>query len=138
MEFDINLIRENLIELTGVIDELRKYREITEEDLKENLSLRWTIERGLLAGINIIFDIANHILASKYKYYPSTYEDSLKELYLRGVFSKELYSKIKGIGSFRNILAHEYIKIDPSKIYENFHLFLEVSPLIIREISAYI
>ncbi|GEM_PF-3869916 len=37
MEFDINLIRENLIELTGVIDELRKYREITEEELKRYL-----------------------------------------------------------------------------------------------------
>ncbi|HOP95687.1 MAG TPA: DUF86 domain-containing protein [Dictyoglomaceae bacterium] len=138
MTFDKSLIQENIIEFTKVISELEKYKDIPEEEFKQNLSIRWTIERGLLAGINIILDIANHILASKYKYYPSTYEEALKELQLRGVISKELYAKMKGMGSFRNVLAHEYIKIDPSKVYENYKKFLEFCPLFIEEISRLI
>jgi len=134
MTFDKNLIKENLIELNNIYGELLKYKDIEEEEFINNLSIRWTIERGLLAGINIILDIGNHILASQYKIYPNTYEDILKEIFGKGIISQEVYSKIKGMGSFRNILVHEYIKIDPKKVYKNYKSFLEIIPEISKEI----
>lgn len=133
MTFDKNLIKENLIELNNIYGELLKYKDIEEEEFINNLSIRWTIERGLLAGINIILDIGNHILASQYKIYPNTYEDILKEIFGKGIISQEVYSKIKGMGSFRNILVHEYIKIDPKKVYKNYKSFLEIIPEISKE-----
>ena len=133
MTFDKNLIKENLIELNNIYGELLKYKDIKEEEFINNLSIRWTIERGLLAGINIILDIGNHILASQYKIYPNTYEDILKEIFGKGIISQEVYSKIKGMGSFRNILVHEYIKIDPKKVYKNYKSFLEIIPEISKE-----
>ncbi len=78
MTFDKNLIKENLIELNNIYGELLKYKDIEEEEFINNLSIRWTLERGLLAGINIILDIGNHILASQYKIYPNTYEGYIK------------------------------------------------------------
>jgi len=134
MTFDKNLIKENLIELNNIYGELLKYKDIEEEEFINNLSIRWTLERGLLAGINIILDIGNHILASQYKIYPNTYEDILKEIFGKGIISQEVYSKIKGMGSFRNILVHEYIKIDPKKVYKNYKSFLEIIPEISKEI----
>ncbi|MCX7845546.1 MAG: DUF86 domain-containing protein [Dictyoglomaceae bacterium] len=134
MTFDKDLIRENLIELRNVTTELEKYRDIKEEDFTNNLSLRWIIERGLLAGINIILDVGNHILASLYQIYPKTYEYVLKEMYLNKIISEELYQKIKGMGSFRNVLVNEYIKLDPRKVFCNFHLFLEIISMFIEEI----
>jgi len=133
MTFDKNLIKENLIELNNIYGELLKYKDIEEEEFINNLSIRWTLERGLLAGINIILDIGNHILASQYKIYPNTYEDILKEIFGKGIISQEVYSKIKGMGSFRNILVHEYIKIDPKKVYKNYKSFLEIIPEISKE-----
>lgn len=137
MTFDKALIRENLIELKNIITELQKYKDVKEEEFMNNLSLRWIVERGLLAGINLILDIGNHILAS-YKIYPETYEDVLKEMYKNKIVSEGIYQKIKGMGSFRNILVHEYIKLDPRKVFNNFHIFLEVSPLLIEEILNYL
>jgi len=99
-----------------------------------NLSIRWIIERGILAGISIILDIGNHILASQYRIYPDTYEDVLNEMFSKGIISQEIYSKIKGMGSFRNILAHEYTKIDPKKVYQNYKKFLETIPEISKEL----
>ncbi len=133
MTFDKNLIKENLIELNNIYTELLKYKDIKEEEMINNLSIRWIIERGILAGISIILDIGNHILASQYRIYPDTYEDVLKEMFSKGIKSQEIYSKIKGIGSFRNILAHEYIKIDPKKVYQNYKKFLETIPEISKE-----
>jgi uncharacterized protein YutE (UPF0331/DUF86 family) len=134
MTFDKNLIKENLIELNNIYTELLKYKDIKEEEMINNLSIRWIIERGILAGISIILDIGNHILASQYRIYPDTYEDVLKEMFSKGIISQEIYSKIKGMGSFRNILAHEYIKIDPKKVYQNYKKFLETIPEISKEL----
>jgi len=134
MTFDKNLIKENLIELNNIYAELLKYKDIKEEEIISNLSIRWIIERGILAGISIILDIGNHILASQYRIYPDTYEDVLKEMFSKGIISQEIYSKIKGMGSFRNILAHEYIKIDPKKVYQNYKKFLETIPEISKEL----
>jgi uncharacterized protein YutE (UPF0331/DUF86 family) len=134
MTFDKNLIKENLIELNNIYTELLKYKDIKEEEMINNLSIRWIIERGILAGISIILDIGNHILASQYRIYPDTYEDVLKEMFSKGIISQEIYTKIKGMGSFRNILAHEYIKIDPKKVYQNYKKFLETIPEISKEL----
>jgi len=134
MTFDKNLIKENLIELNNIYTELLKYKDIKEEEMINNLSIRWIIERGILAGISIILDIGNHILASQYRIYPDTYEDVLKEMFSKGIISQEIYSKIKGMGSFRNILTHEYIKIDPKKVYQNYKKFLEIIPEISKEL----
>jgi uncharacterized protein YutE (UPF0331/DUF86 family) len=134
MIFDKNLIKENLIELNNIYAELLKYKDIKEEEMISNLSIRWIIERRILAGISIILDIGNHILASQYRIYPDTYEDVLKEMFSKGIISQEIYTKIKGMGSFRNILAHEYIKIDPKKVYQNYKKFLEIIPEISKEL----
>jgi len=134
MTFDKNLIKENLIELNNIYAELLKYKDIKEEEMISNLSIRWIIERRILAGISIILDIGNHILASQYRIYPDTYEDVLKEMFSKGIISQEIYTKIKGMGSFRNILAHEYIKIDPKKVYQNYKKFLEIIPEISKEL----
>jgi len=133
MTFDKNLVRETLIELNNIYRELLKYKDIKEEDFVNNITIRWIIERGVLAGINLILDIGNHVLASEYNIYPATYEDILKELFLKGILSQEVYLKIKGMGSFRNILAHGYIKIDPKKVYQNYQRFLEILPEILKE-----
>uniref|UniRef100_A0A7C3RJR4 DUF86 domain-containing protein n=1 Tax=Dictyoglomus thermophilum TaxID=14 RepID=A0A7C3RJR4_DICTH len=60
-------------------------------------------------------------------------KDILKEIFGKGIISQEVYSKIKGMGSFRNILVHEYIKIDPKKVYKNYKSFLEIIPEISKE-----
>jgi uncharacterized protein YutE (UPF0331/DUF86 family) len=67
------------------------------------------IERGLEAGAQLILDIADHILSSHFGYYSETYEDTLKGLLEKNVISNDLYDQIKGLGSLRNILIHQYV-----------------------------
>lgn len=73
-------VRRSLLELDTVAAELERYRGISVEDLRENLSLRWTVERGLLAGLTLVFNVADHILAAVFHRYPERYEDTLSEL----------------------------------------------------------
>ncbi|MEM3485880.1 MAG: DUF86 domain-containing protein [Candidatus Bathyarchaeia archaeon] len=119
MVFKKESILSRLKELDTVTQQLRSYGDVSLEDLKGNLSTRWAIERGLIAGANLIFDTADHILASKYRIYPETYEDSLRMMYQKGVISEALYKKLKGLGGFRNVLVHEYLSIDLEEVYKN-------------------
>jgi len=129
--FKPEIIQERLKELDTVTEELSLYKEITQEDLDASLSKRWVIERGLIAAANIVFDIADHILASRFHVYPETYEDSLHLLREKGVISKNLFEKIEGFGGFRNILVHEYLGIDINEVHRNY----KKSPAIFKEFA---
>ncbi len=123
-------------ELDTVVEELSHYKDLTIEDLKNSLSKRWTVERGLIAGANLIFDIADHILASKFHIYPETYEDSLRLLHENAVISKALFVKIEGLGGFRNILVHDYLGIDLNEEHQNFQKALIVFKEFAKEIIS--
>lgn len=120
------IIIERLKELDVVGGELSIYKDVTIDELRASLSKRWIIERGLIAAANIIFDISDHILASRFNIYPETYEDSLRFLHEKGVITKGLFEKMEGLGGFRNILVHEYLGIDINEEYQNFQKALKV------------
>ncbi|MEM3580571.1 MAG: DUF86 domain-containing protein [Candidatus Bathyarchaeia archaeon] len=134
MVFKKESILSRLKELDTVTQQLRSYGDVSLEDLKGNLSTRWAIERGLIAGANLIFDTADHILASKYRIYPETYEDSLRMMYQKGVISEALYKKLKGLGGFRNVLVHEYLSIDLEEVYKTYKKSLQVFTEFAKEI----
>ncbi|HKZ51531.1 MAG TPA: DUF86 domain-containing protein, partial [Dehalococcoidia bacterium] len=112
MNPDRALVTGRLQELERVASELERHLGQTVEGLGEDLSHRWAVERGLLAGLAIIFDISDHILATDFGIYPKTYEESLERLHRASVISESLYQGLKGSGGFRNVLVHEYTEID--------------------------
>lgn len=126
-----------LKELDGIICELSKYRDVSPKTLKKDLSLRWIIERGMIAGASIIFDVSDHILSEEFGFYSERYEDSLSGLFEKGVISKELYRQIRGLGGFRNILIHRYTGIDPDLVFDNFHRGLKGFPRFASEVLAW-
>lgn len=133
-----DVIDKRLKELDEILQELAKYTGISPESLKRDLSLRWIIERGLIAGASVILEISDHILSSQFGIYVETYEECLKMLFDRGVISEGLYLQIRGLGGFRNILVHRYIDIDPDQVFEGFHRSMKVFPWFAREILAWL
>ncbi|MBX6377242.1 MAG: DUF86 domain-containing protein [Clostridia bacterium] len=109
-------VRRQLLELETVAAELEKYAGVTADDLRRDLSLRWTVERGLLAGLTLLFNVADHILSSAFQRHPERYEDALTELAGCGVLPVEVRRELTGAGGFRNILVHEYVRIDLEEV----------------------
>ena len=132
------VILERLKELETVLEELSRYRDKTQEEIRVSLSLRWTIERGLIAAANIVFDVTDHILSGHFGVYPDTYEDSLQLLREKDVMSLELYSRLKGLGSFRNVLVHEYVRVNVSLLSSNLTQGFKVFPAFSSEIREWL
>lgn len=128
------IIERRLKELDQILQELAKYRTLSLASFKADLSKRWIIERGLIAAASMVFDIADHILSSRFAYYSESYEGSLEGLCEKGIISRKIYDKMKGLGGFRNILIHSYIDIDPQEVFENFQKALSVLPRFAQEI----
>lgn len=105
----------------------------TAGDIALSLSLRWTIEGGFIAATNGVIDVADHILGGSFGLFPETFEDSLRLLKDKEVVSAELYLKMKGLGGFRNILVHEYLKVDMSELSKNFMKAFEIFPACSQE-----
>jgi uncharacterized protein YutE (UPF0331/DUF86 family) len=131
-------IEQRLKELDEILQELDKYREVDLEEFRLNLSQRWIIERGLIGAASIILDVADHILVGHFGTYVETYEESLQALQAKSVISTGLYSQLKGLGGFRNILVHRYLGIDPDEVVDNFQKGLVVFPSFSREILAWL
>ena len=138
MGLNRQFLQEAIRELQTVTSELAKYQNITLASLETNLSLRWTVERGLLAGLTLIFQIADHILSEQYGRRVDTYEGLLRELCAAGVISESLYSSLRGSGGFRNILVHEYARIDLRQVLEAVRNAPRQFSTFVQEISGWI
>jgi uncharacterized protein YutE (UPF0331/DUF86 family) len=131
-------IEQRLKELNRILQELKKYEGLEPDVLRQDLSQRWIIERGLIAAASIILDIADHILAGHFGIYVETYEESLEELQNNEVISAALYQQIKGLGGFRNLLVHDYLGLDTAQVFDNFQKGLLVFPLFAQEILEWL
>jgi uncharacterized protein YutE (UPF0331/DUF86 family) len=138
MSLNPEFLGQALSQLERVVQELRKYREVSEEQLATNLSLRWTVERGLLAGLTLVFQIAEHILTRAFGRSPDSYEELLAELCAVGVISEDLYRRLRGSGGFRNVLVHEYVSVDLQRVAEAVRSAPEVFETFEKEVRQWI
>lgn len=100
----------------------RRLGELAKQGLKEFLGDEVSIdlaERNLQIGIQCLLDIGNHIIAERGFQVPESNEDIFRILGKHGVIPKDFASKIEGMAGFRNILVHDYLEIDPRKVYQN-------------------
>lgn len=138
MSLNLEFLDQALSQLERVAQELRKYQAMTEVQLATDLSLRWTVERGLLAGLTIVFQIAEHILTRSFGRHPDSYEELLAELCAVGVITESLYRQLRGSGGFRNVLVHEYVSVDLSKIVEAVLHAPEIFEMLRQEIRQWL
>jgi len=116
---DLGTIKERLKALEEYVGELKKYQHLTKEDIESNLGELWKIEHGLQLAIECVLDIGNHIIAEENLGSPKTYREIIVILGHKSVVPSELTKEMEGIAGFRNILIHEYVKVDVNEVYRN-------------------
>lgn len=118
MVFRIDTVQERLLRLEEVISELRELAGLDRSVLRGALRHMWAVERGLHLGAELLFDIGNHILSARYGISPRDYRDIIEQLALQGILDPALHGRLQGLAGFRNILVHDYIRLDPERVEE--------------------
>jgi uncharacterized protein YutE (UPF0331/DUF86 family) len=109
-------LRERLLKLEEIISRLQEAGHIDRDTLRVNFRDAWTAERGLQLGAEVVFDIGNHLLSAHFGVSPKDYEDIIAQLAQHGVIDAPLRIRLKGLGGFRNILVHGYLRVDPDEV----------------------
>ncbi len=72
------------------------------------------MERTLQMMIETCADIANHIISDRGYRIPDNYGDTFRVLHENGVLKKDLFEIMANMARFRNIVVHQYDKVDES------------------------
>lgn len=111
-------VRSRLLKLEEVISRLEEIGPQKVERLSRSFRDQWTAERGLQLGAETILDIGNHVLSAHFGASAADHEAVIELLARHGVIEEELRRRLKGLGGFRNVLVHEYLRIDLDLVAE--------------------
>lgn len=114
---DVEVIKQRLNQLSTSINKIERFKEISLEEFLKDDIIQDVVEYNLFIAINMMIDIATHIVVDNNMGSPETLGEAFnilnKEKYLNDEETK-VYRNMLGL---RNILSHEYINIDKKIIY---------------------
>ena len=89
-------------------------------------------ERFLQLSIEAIFDIGAHLISALALPRPVAYGEILPTLAQAGVISQGTLDELANLAGFRNLLVHEYVRLDRSRV----HAFLTTHLTGLRRFAA--
>ena len=78
-------------------------------------------ERCLQLALQAMLDIGTHIIASEGLARPAAYEEVVPELGRAGMLSAPLVERLRGAAGMRNILVHDYLRLDYERLFDTIH-----------------
>lgn len=115
---DKEILTSRLEHLRQYAGYLKDYQRYTIEEIGKDPTLRGAIERYLQLSAECVIDIAEHIISGLKVRRPEDYRDSIIILGEEGVIPVDFAVRFAPLAGFRNILVHEYTKIDLKKVYK--------------------
>ena len=114
---DKALVLRKLAELEEYLGQIREYTNITIERYSSDWKIQRIIERTLQIMIETCADIAGHIISDRGYRIPKSYADTFKVLQEENILEKELFETMEKMAKFRNIVVHDYARIDPEIVF---------------------
>ncbi len=105
-------------EIKTSIDILKTYKDIDKQAfLSTPVIIRDTKYCFIIAGQAAI-DTCYHLTAKLLKKAPTAYGNCFELLGESGFFSQDVIAKMSVMAKFRNLLVHNYVKVDNEQVYE--------------------
>lgn len=109
---DREIFSRRLEALRGYLTKLRAFREAGEAEFVREPALHDLAERYLHLAVEASLDLANHWIVDRSLPTPDANRDTFTVLETAGELTPDLAERLRGWAGFRNILVHEYLKID--------------------------
>jgi uncharacterized protein YutE (UPF0331/DUF86 family) len=98
--------------LAEYISDLEEHAGIKLNEIKENKVLRRYLERTLHLAVEACLDIGNHLIADLELREPQDYKDIMAVLTEAGCLPPDRLENFKKMAQFRNVIVHDYVRID--------------------------
>jgi uncharacterized protein YutE (UPF0331/DUF86 family) len=109
-----------LVKIDQLEGYLKELREILPEDFAtyQKVEKKRACERLLQVSIEAVIDICHLLVSGLRLGIPSEEDDLFEKLAAAGILSPQTSEAIKEMKGFRNILVHEYARIDDKIVHE--------------------
>lgn len=108
------------------------------ESFLEDTQQQWSVEHGLQLCIQMVIDLGSHILVSLNLNNIQDYSDVGKKLGKHGILEAELSKRTVDMIKFRNLLVHEYVNVDPQRVFEILKIGISDFKEISQQIKSFI
>lgn len=132
-----DILEDRLLALNNYVGKLKQWQKYSLADLEDEEKL-WAVEHGLQLAIECVLDIGNHIVADANLGRPKDYKDIILFLGREGIIPEKLVNKLAPAAGFRNILVHEYQKVDTRQVYKSLQEDLDDLLAFAKTITEYI
>lgn len=133
MKLDNDRILEKIAEMENYLRELEEYLPEQEQDYLNNGLRKRACERAFQLASENLLDICNLIISEKGFGIPSESKDSIRKLAENRVLPASLSTRLEELVGFRNLLVHQYGRVDDSRSYsflnmelKDFYEFIEI------------
>lgn len=115
-----------------------KQRSLTREDLRSNTTDQRAVERMFELAIQACSDLALHIATSDFDYHGDAAKEAIRQLGREGVLDEDTTNTLVAAVGFRNVLAHEYGRIDYDEVYEALQTELGVYDTFSQQVARWL
>jgi uncharacterized protein YutE (UPF0331/DUF86 family) len=133
---NLSVIENKISATQKYLNILERYKKYTEKEIEEDLDIRGAFERYLYLAIQSTIDLAEAVISYKNLRKPSTMSETFYILNEEGIISSDLKTKLSKMVGFRNIIAHDYEKINYEIAYSILQEGLNDIYAFLRTISA--
>jgi uncharacterized protein YutE (UPF0331/DUF86 family) len=111
------IVTERLEKLGEYLKTLQAVQKCDLQRFKTDPFIHGAAERYLHLSIECLLDIGNHIIADRGYSKPETYSDIFRILSEENIISPVLLQELEGMAAFRNLLVHDYVRLDLDRVY---------------------
>lgn len=131
--YETESVEQKLFRLKEIINILEELSRSSKDDFVKEFKLNNLAMFNLLIGITIILDVGQYLL-TKYKGKTAQeYKEVIQLLGEGGIVSSEFSKENIDMAKFRNLMVHDYDKIDEAQVYN----YLQKAPDIFRQFAKY-
>jgi uncharacterized protein YutE (UPF0331/DUF86 family) len=131
----LKVIENKISSIRKYLKILQRYRNYSKKEIEDNLDIKGAVERYLYLAIQSAIDLAEAIISYKNFRKPSAMTEAFYILNEEELISDNLTGRLVKMVGFRNIIAHDYEKIDYDIVVDVLKNKMKDIKEFIREIS---
>ncbi|OEF95945.1 type VII toxin-antitoxin system HepT family RNase toxin [Desulfuribacillus alkaliarsenatis] len=111
------LVKRKIAYIDECIKKINKYSNYTYQQFAQDDIVQDVVEYNLFQAINLMIDIAQHVVTDGDLGKPEKLSDGFEILFAKKYITERQLFTYKNMVGFRNIIAHQYTSLDKKIVY---------------------
>jgi uncharacterized protein YutE (UPF0331/DUF86 family) len=115
---NLAVIEKKISSIKKYLKLLQRYKGLNQDKIEADQDLKGAVERYLYLATQATIDLGEGVIALNGFRRPGTYTDIFYILEEENFITKDISEKLVEMSKFRNVIAHDYEKIDFSIVFD--------------------